>query len=281
MRKSKTKTSSSSNAVRKRSERKQNFTTRKVSLARALSKLGYCSRQQAIRLINEGRVQVNHKVEKSPSLRIDLKNVHIQVDGNPIKNAPLLYIMFNKPRGLVTTVSDEKGRPTVYKYLSDSNLPYIFPVGRLDKASEGLLLFTNDTQWAEKILNPDTHLPKIYHVQIRGKIQQEMLALIEKGVYENGELLTVKGVKIIREGVKNTWLEIILKEGRYRHIRRMMQVLNLPVLRLIRVAIGPLVLGDLHQGEFRFLSHQEKMALQKVFSGKNKKFHYISDSNVE
>lgn len=245
---------------------KQIPTVLKVSLARALSKLGYCSRTRAVELIQQGSVQVNQKVEKMPSCRIDLNRDLIQVEGKQLTAAGKIYLMLNKPRGLITTLSDEKGRETIFSCLNDSNLPWISPVGRLDKASEGLLLLTNDNRWAAAILNPASHLDKTYHVQIRGKLDQDVLNTFKRGIVEQGELLKAKEIKVIRQGSKNCWLEIVLDEGRNRQLRRMMQAVDFPVLRLIRIAIGPLALGDLKKGAYRHLTIQERKALQLMKS---------------
>ena len=234
----------------------------KVILTRALSKLGYCSRTRAAELIRQGRVKVNQQTASSPDHWIDLTKDLIQVDGKQITAAKNVYLMLNKPRGLVTTVSDEKGRETIFSCLTDPDLPWIFPVGRLDKASEGLLLLTNDTDWAATILDPSVHLNKIYHVQIRGMINGELLNKFKEGIFEQGELLKMKQVKKIRQGSKNSWLEIILDEGRNRHIRRLLQAFHLPVIRLIRIAIGSLTLGDLKKGEYRHLTVHEQKVLQ-------------------
>jgi 23S rRNA pseudouridine2605 synthase len=169
--------------------------------------------------------------------------------------------MLNKPRGVVTTASDEKSRETVYAYL-DEALPWVAPVGRLDKASEGLLLLTNDSEWAACVLAPDTHLDKTYHVQIGVVADAALIESIIKGVRtDDGSFLRAKSARILRGGEKNTWLEIILDEGRNRHIRRMFAALRVEVLRLLRVAIGPLVLGNLAKGASRPLTDGEKLAL--------------------
>jgi 23S rRNA pseudouridine2605 synthase len=245
---------------------KQISTGSKVSLVRALSKLGYCSRTRAVELIQQGRVQVNQTVEVALSRWIDLNRDLIQVDGKPITAAEKIYLMLNKPRGLITTLNDEKGRETIFNCLNDPKLPWISPVGRLDKASEGLLLLTNDTRWAAAILNPASHLDKTYHVQIRGKLDQEMLNTFKRGIVEQGELLKAKEIKIIRQGSKNCWLEIVLDEGRNRQLRRMFQAVDFPVLRLIRIAVGPIALGDLKKGEYRHLTHAEQRSLRSVDS---------------
>jgi 23S rRNA pseudouridine2605 synthase len=164
----------------------------------------------------------------------------------------------------VTTASDEKGRQTVYSFL-DSALPWVAPVGRLDKASEGLLLLTNDSEWAAQVQAPASHLRKTYHVQIDLVADAALLESISKGVRtEEGELLQVSSVRILRGGKRNTWLEIVLDQGRNRHIRRMLASLGVEVLRLVRVAIGPLLLGQLPKGSVRALTGEEKQAIDKA-----------------
>lgn len=172
--------------------------------------------------------------------------------------------MLNKPRGTVTTASDEQGRESVYAYL-DANLPWLAPVGRLDKASEGLLLLTNDSEWAARILDPETHLDKTYHVQIASLADDTLLAkLIQRTSGTDGEILRAKKARILRQGEKNTWLEIVLDEGKNRQIRRMLAALGIEVLRLVRVAIGPLALGTLKKGSSRSLTSGEKKDLDKA-----------------
>ncbi len=174
-----------------------------------------------------------------------------------------MYLMLNKPRGLVTTTSDERGRKTVYQCLTDSSLPWVSPVGRLDKASEGLLLFTNDTQWSARILDPATHLDKTYHAQINCVADDHLLEQMRDGVEDAGETLRAKSVRLLRHGRRNSWLEIVLDEGKNRHIRRMLDVLDVSVLRLMRVSIGSLELGELKKGEYRHLTAVERDALEK------------------
>jgi 23S rRNA pseudouridine2605 synthase len=172
--------------------------------------------------------------------------------------------MLNKPRGVVTTASDEKGRDTVYSFLG-AGLPWVAPVGRLDKASEGLLLLTNDSEWAARISDPETHLEKTYHVQIDAVVDETFLAEMRKGLKTvNGGVLRAKRAAVLRSGEHNTWLEIILDEGKNRHIRRMMEAAGVEVLRLVRVAVGPLVLGKLAKGACRALSSDEKRALDQA-----------------
>lgn len=226
-----------------------------VSLPRALSKLGFCSRSQAEALILAGRVQVNNRREASPSARVNLRRDQISVDGKIVGKAEKIYLMLNKPRGLVTTRSDEHGRATVFSCLP-SELQ-LSAVGRLDQASEGLLLFTNDTQWADHITNPENHLPKRYHVQIASLPSEQLLSRLHEGVESKGELLRASRVSVLRQGAKNCWLEMTLREGRNRQIRRMFEALEIEVLRLVRVAIGKLSMGELPKGKHRPLTREE------------------------
>ncbi|MBZ5700996.1 MAG: rRNA pseudouridine synthase [Acidobacteriia bacterium] len=233
-------------------------------MARALSKLGYCSRAQAGELIRAGRVRLNGAVRKDPETPVRLGRDQIAVDGAAVGAAKKLYLLLNKPRGIVTTASDEQGRDTVYSCLH-GNLPWVAPVGRLDKASEGLLLLTNDSEWAARVLAPETHLDKTYHVQIRGVADARLLQALAAGVAtDDGDFLSVKRARVLRGGERNTWLEILLDEGKNRQIRRIFEQLGIAVLRLIRVAIGPVVLGGLPKGAFRPLSGSEKQALDQA-----------------
>ncbi len=233
-----------------------------VNLDRALSKLGFCSRSQAPGYILDGRVKVNKKIQSNPFFRVNLFADRIEIDGELIEFAEKVYLMLNKPRGLVTTRSDEKGRATVFECLKDKNLPQIMPVGRLDMASEGLLLFTNDSQWANQILEPQNHVLKTYHVQIDRLADENLLRNLQKGgMTPEGDFLNCKAVKLLRSGKRNSWLEIKIDEGKNRHIRRLCAILGLEVHRLIRVAIGSLELGKLGKGEIRYLNSAEKEML--------------------
>jgi 23S rRNA pseudouridine2605 synthase len=238
--------------------------SRRVGLARALSKLGYCSRSQAEGLIRAGHVQLNGIVKRDPELPVLLGRDRIEVQGQLVRPAEKVYLMLNKPRGLVTTASDEKGRATIYSNLS-SELPWVAPVGRLDKASEGLLLLTNDPEWAGAVTAPESHLAKIYHVQVSGLRNAALADALVKGfrVSEAG-FLKLKEASVLRQGDRNTWLAITLEEGKNRHIRRMLEHLGVEVLRLVRVAIGPLALGDLAKGASRPLTAEEKSALDRA-----------------
>ena len=233
---------------------------RRIGLARMLSKLGYCSRSRAFELVRAGKVNLNGRVTRNPEAPVNEANDRITIDGKPLAAAEKIYLMLNKPRGLVTTASDEHGRDTIYSLLPP-NIPWLAPVGRLDKASEGLLLLTNDSGWAARITDPQSHLDKIYHVQVVAVPNEQFLANLTKGVYAGDELLKSKRAILLRSGQKNAWLEIVLDEGRNRQIRRIFEAFGIGVLRLVRIAIGPLRLGDLAKGQHRQLTEREKRAL--------------------
>jgi 23S rRNA pseudouridine2605 synthase len=237
-------------------------TARKIGLVRALSKLGYCSRSQAATLIRAGRVRLNGNVRRDPETPVRTDKDHIVVDDRPVEPAQKIYLMMNKPRGLVTTASDEKGRKTVYSLIENTSLPWVAPVGRLDKASEGLLLLTNDSEWGGRIAAPETHLEKTYHVQIAALADAKVSQAIMSGVRtDDGDSLRALRASLLRAGDKNCWLEIVLDEGKNRQIRRMMAALGVEVLRLVRVAIGPLQLGKLAKGAHRPMTKEEKQML--------------------
>jgi 23S rRNA pseudouridine2605 synthase len=253
---------------RSHNQKKKNDTLKKVGLARAISKLGYCSRSQAAELIRAGRVRLNGALRRDPETPVHIGKDQVEVDGKPLANSKKTYLILNKPRGVVTTASDEKGRETVYSYLPE-NLSWLAPVGRLDKASEGLLLLTNDSEWAARITEPETHLDKTYHVQIGAVANDRLLETLRKGfTMAEGDFLHVKRAEILRHGERNSWLEIVLDEGKNRHIRRMLEHENIEVLRLIRVAIGPISLGDLPKGETRSLNQEEKQTLDRAMKSR-------------
>lgn len=235
-----------------------------VGLARALSKLGRCSRAEGERLIRAGRVCVGGEVVTDPLRRVHPETVAITVDGVAVARATRVYLALNKPRGLVTTREDPQARATVYDCLDDPSLPFVAPVGRLDKASEGLLLLTNDTRWAARLTDPASHVDKTYHVQVAGLPDDAVLARLRAGVDElaTGERLTAKRIDLLRAGSRSShWLEVVLDEGRNRQIRRLLAVEGLEVKRLVRIAVGPLALGDLAKGAWRHLTPAEVRAL--------------------
>lgn len=215
-------------------------------------------------MVEAGRVRINGRLARDPAQRITPEADRIELDGAPIVQAERVYLALNKPRGLVTTRDDPQGRATIYECLAGAPLPFVAPVGRLDKASEGLLLLTNDSRWSSRLLDPASHVDKVYHVQVRGVLDDAGLARIIAGILESdtGEHLAVKRIALLRTGSRSTaWYEIVLDEGKNRHIRRIFAALDVEVLRLVRIAIGPLALGTLVKGAWRMLSGDEVGAL--------------------
>ncbi len=238
--------------------------TPRFGVARVLSKRGFCSRTQAQALVRDGRVAVNGKPVRDPEFPVD-DSAEIAVDGKTIAAAEKVYIALNKPRGVVTTASDERDRTTVYDVLRDAGFvldAWIAPVGRLDKASEGLLLLSNDSAWAATLTDPASHLDKTYHVQIDALPDPPLLEKLRAGAMVDGVRLAAKSIEVLRSGEKNAWLDIVLDEGRNRHIRKLLDAHGIGVLRLIRVAIGALALGDLAKGQWRTLTPAEVAALR-------------------
>jgi 23S rRNA pseudouridine2605 synthase len=243
---------------------------KRIGLARALSKMGYCSRSRATVLIRAGRVTCNgqstHDPERPMRMAEGRIGDRIEVDGLPLAKAPAVYLVLNKPRGVVTTASDESGRATVYDLL-EPRLPWVGPVGRLDKASEGLLLLSNDSEWAAQITDPASHLDKKYHVQMDCVADENLLARITLGCAvgaDSAEHLQAKEARLLRHGDKNSWLEITLDEGKNRQIRRLLEALGVRVLRLVRVSIGPIELGNLKKGATRRLTADEKRDIDRA-----------------
>jgi 23S rRNA pseudouridine2605 synthase len=229
-----------------------------------MSKLGYCSRSRAAQLIRAGRVKLNGALRRDPETPVHIGKDRVEIDGKRVESSAKLYLILNKPRGAITTAEGEKDRETVYTYVP-ADLPWIAPVGRLDKASEGLLILTNDSEWAARISAPETHLDKTYHVQIEKIADESLLETLREGIRTHeGETLRVKRASILRQGERNSWIEIVLDEGKNRHIRRMFQHLGIEVLRLVRVAIGSLTLGNLAKGNTRLLGNEEKHALDRA-----------------
>jgi 23S rRNA pseudouridine2605 synthase len=241
----------------------------RYGIARVLSKRGVCSRTQAAEWVRAGRVSVGGRVVRDPEFPTAPDRDDIAIDGNAIAIAMQspVYLMLNKPRGLVTTASDERGRDTVYRCfdgatLAGAPLPWIAPVGRLDKASEGLLLFANDPQWAARITDPQTGPAKTYRVQIDRIPDDDLLAALCRGVDDAGERLSAVSATLLRQGEKNAWVEIVLDEGRNRQIRRLLEAFDIATLRLVRVAIGSLALGELAKGQWRALTAEDLRRLQ-------------------
>lgn len=230
-------------------------------LARVISRAGLCSRSEAARQVADGRVSVNGRVVRDPEHPVATGRDRVAIDGRPLDAAARVYVAVNKPRGLVTTVRDEQGRDTVYRCLDGSGLGWLAPVGRLDRASEGLLLMSNDPVWAARITGPESGTHKTYHVQVDAVPGPDRLAAIAQGAVDRDERLGAVSVRLLRHGGRNAWLEVVLAEGRNRHIRRLLDAHGLAVLRLVRVAIGEVGLGSLPKGGWRHLEPAEVAGL--------------------
>ncbi len=245
---------------KKRSKEKKSKFENSVTLARALSKLGYCSRSQAVLFIQDGNVLVNGKVTTNPSQWCNLKTDKIvvtSIEGNQeLDKKKFMYIMMNKPKGVITTRSDELGRKTIYDFLSE--IPeWIFPVGRLDKESSGLLLLTNDNQMGERLTNPDSKVPKKYMIQIDKVMRREDISTMTHGMMLDDEQLLPVRVSRVEMNKGEYWLEMIITEGKNRQIRRMFEACGYKVLELVRTEIGNLSLGNLRFGEYKVLTDRE------------------------
>ena len=229
-------------------------------LAREISRRGACSRSQAEIAVREGRVRVEGRLVRNPQ-HACAAHTYIEMDATPVRAIQRVYVALHKPRGILTTARDERGRDNIYALLQGADLPWLAPLGRLDKASEGLLLMSNDSAWAAALIAPARHVPKTYRVQVRGVPDAAALAAMRSGVTDRGEHLAVAAVTLLRSGGRTAWIECVLEEGRNRHLRRLLAALGFEVLRLLRVAIGPLALGDLPRGAWRPLSAAEVAAL--------------------
>jgi pseudouridine synthase len=223
-----------------------------VSLARALSKLGYTSRSLAEQMIRDGRVRLNGTIVNHPSRRCDPAHDRIVVDGSPVRGEQLLYLALHKPVGVVTTRSDERGRRTIYDLLGEHE-QWLFPVGRLDKETSGLLIMTNDHRFGEMLTNPRSTIPKTYMVGLEKPLAPSDAATMRKGMTLDGLPLLPAGVRIL----EGPLVELIIREGRNRQIRRMCESLGYRVRSLARTKIGSFALGSLPPGAIRPMSREE------------------------
>ncbi|MBU2833094.1 pseudouridine synthase [Acidithiobacillus ferriphilus] len=240
----------------------QNQSAPGFGLARILSKTGLCSRTVAAEWIRAGRVEVDGRRVHDPEARFALSGPKICVDGIEVTASTRRVLLLHKPRGVLSTRRDEKGRATVYDLLPKS--PWLAPVGRLDQASSGLLLFSNDPHWAQQLLDPDQHVAKTYHVQIRPPLSASAAAQLATNPTLDGKPCLPLRIRELRCGGKTQWLEFILQEGRNRQIRRLLAASDTEVLRLLRVAVGNLPLGALRPGEWRWLRSDEEDLLRQA-----------------
>jgi 23S rRNA pseudouridine2605 synthase len=226
------------------------------TLERVLSKAGLGSRTEARKWVVAGRVKVNGRVIKDPDAWIDLERDSVLFDGKPLQKQEHVYLLLYKPTGYLTTYDDPEGRPTIYDLLPDRDR-YLFPVGRLDLDTSGLLILTNDTKFAERITNPDFKVPKTYLVKSSRYLSDEDLDRLRNGLELRDGPTKPARVERIREAGGKSVFEITITEGRNRQVRRMVEALDAKVLKLVRVAIGSLRIGDLEIGKARELSRDE------------------------
>lgn len=245
----------------------ENLNQKTEKLHKFIARCGVCSRRQAEQLISEGRVRVNGKTAVIGQ-RIDPEKDVVEVDGKVIKPVEeKIYLVFNKPKGVVTTASDELGRTCVLDFIKkylDLEKYRVYPVGRLDKNSTGLLILTNDGDLAAALLNPKKMVPKIYLVTVKGHPSKKKLAELEQGVILDGKKTLPCKIEVLRKNRKSTLLRVTLYEGKKRQIRRMFKMIKHPVVSLNRVAIGPIKLKGLKRGSFRYLEKEEVEALKKA-----------------
>ena len=233
-----------------------------VRLQKLIAGTGLASRRKAEALISAGRVTVNGKVVTELGTKVDPGCDHVKVDGKHISQAqPHVYLMLNKPKHVMSTLDDPGGRPTVKDFLRGVSVR-VFPVGRLDFDSEGLMLLTNNGDLAQALLHPRYHVPKTYLIKVKGVLTNEEIRELEHGVKLDDGMTSPAKVKKIRKAEQNSWLEITIHEGRKHQVKRMLEAVGHPVLKLIRIKMGPLVLGGLEAGEFRYLEDREANALR-------------------
>jgi 23S rRNA pseudouridine2605 synthase len=226
------------------------------TLERVLSKAGLGSRTEARKWIGANRVKVNGKVIATPDHWVDLERDAVTLDGKPVRASKRIYLLLYKPKGFITTFKDPQGRPTVYDLIQDAG-QWVVPVGRLDLDTSGLLLLTNDTRFAELVTNPDYKIPKTYLVKTSTHLSDEQIEQLEKGVVLSDGPTQPAIVKRIRDSVKYSFIEIIIREGRNRQVRRMIEAIGSKVLKLVRTEIGGVPIGDLPIGKYRELTAGE------------------------
>ena len=234
-----------------------------MTLDRVLSRFGLASRTAAREAILAGRLKVNGKVVRDPDLWVRPDEATLHLDGERLKPARKTYLLFYKPKGVITSHGDPGGRKTVYDYLGDTG-KWVSPVGRLDKETSGLLLLTNDTGFADHVTNPSNKVPKTYLVKANGILSDETIGKLNAGVeMKRGDRASPTSVRRIEDRGKYSRLEVVLTEGKNREVRRMIEAVGFKVLKLVRTRLGPLTLAGLEIGKWRELTSGELAALRR------------------
>jgi len=234
-----------------------------MTLDRVLSRFGLASRTVARVAIVAGRMRVNGRVVRDPDVWVSPDRDQFQLDGRRLKPARKRYLLFYKPKGVITSHGDPDGRETIYKYLDGENA-WVSPVGRLDKDTSGLLLLTNDTKFADFIMRPASGIPKTYLVKASALLDDEVIARLNAGVeMKRGDWAAPLSVRRREDRGKYTWLDVVLTEGKNREVRRMIEVVGFKVLKLVRTHIGPLTLEGLQVGKWRELTTAEVASLRR------------------
>lgn len=232
------------------------------TLDRVISKAGLGSRTEARSWIGSGRVRVNGRLIRTPDHWVDLERDKVTLDDKPVQGGEKIYVLLYKPKGYITTYKDPGGRPTVYDLVRDLG-QFVVPVGRLDQDTSGLLLMTNDTQFAERVTNPDFKVPKTYLVKASTRLSDEQLEQLRKGVDLSDGPTQPAEVRRVRDSGRYSFIELTIREGRNRQVRRMLEAAGSKVLKLVRIAIGTMRIDDLQIGKFRPLTKQEVRNLVK------------------
>lgn len=240
------------------------FKKMETRLQKIIAGTGLASRRKAEELIASGRVTVNGKVVTELGCKVDPERDHVKVDGKHLTSAqPFVYLILNKPKNVMSTLDDPGGRTTVKDFLRGVSVR-VFPVGRLDFDSEGLMLLTNHGDLAQALLHPRYHVPKTYLIKVKGVLTDDEIAELQRGVKLEDGMTSPATVKKIRKAEANSWVEITIHEGRKHQVKRMLEAVGHTVIKLTRVKMGPLTLGGLESGEFRFLTDREANALREA-----------------
>jgi 23S rRNA pseudouridine2605 synthase len=228
-----------------------------MTLDRVLSRFGLASRTEAREAILAGRVKVNGRIVRNPDQWTDPQEAAIHLDGNRLKQARKIYWLFYKPKGVITSHGDPGGRKTIYDCLGKGT-PWVSPVGRLDKDTSGLLLLTNDTDFANYVTDPTSQVRKTYLVKASALVSDELIAKLAQGLdIKRDEWAQPESVRRVEDRGKYSWLEVVLTEGKNREVRRLLEAIGLKVLKLVRTRIGPCTLEGLQVGRWRDLTRAE------------------------